>query len=391
MIRTRVVIAGAGVFGAAAALTLARRGLDAVLLDPGPLPHPLAESTDISKVVRIDYGGDALYTELAERALAGWRAWNAAWTAPVFHETGVAFLSTIQLAPGGFEHDSYAMLRARGHAVERMDGDGIARRFPALAGGGFVDGYLGAAGGWVAAARAVVRLLEEGRAAGVTLRPDAEVIRIVERGGRATGLALASGEIVEADLVVVTAGAWTVRLCPWLAPSLRATGQPVFHLRPAAPALFASERFPVFGADIARTGYYGFPLTGGVVKIANHGPGIDVDPAGAARAVTPEQESALRDFLRRRVPGLADAEITARRLCVYCDTRDGHFWIAADPDRPGLVVATGGSGHAFKFAPVVGDLIADAALGVVAPEATRFRWRPELASSRNEEAARFHH
>jgi len=164
------------------------------------------------------------------------------------------------------------------------------------------------------------------------------------------------------------------------------TGMPVFHLAPADPELFRAERFPVFGADISTTGYYGFPLHGGVVKIANHGPGRAMHPSSTtARQVTDEEIVALRAFLADTFPALADAPLAQTRVCVYCDTRDGHFWIDRDPARPRLVVATGGSGHAFKFAPILGDLIADAALGRPHP---KFRWRPEAAPAKSDEAAR---
>ncbi|MCA1595892.1 MAG: sarcosine oxidase, partial [Chloroflexi bacterium] len=76
------------------------------------------------------------------------------------------------------------------------------------------------------------------------------------------------------------------------------------------------------------------------------------------------------------------------RVCLYTDTWDGHFWIAPDPDRPGLVVATGGSGHAFKFAPVLGEIIADAVEGHENASLDRFRWRPEVRPARSDEAAR---
>jgi glycine/D-amino acid oxidase-like deaminating enzyme len=163
---------------------------------------------------------------------------------------------------------------------------------------------------------------------------------------------------------------------------------PVFHLRPARSELFEAARFPVFGADIAATGYYGFPLhpSERVVKIANHGPGRAVDPASAVeRVVSAEQIAALRDFLAGTFAELAGAELVATRVCVYCDTWDGHFWIARDPERQGLVLATGGSGHAYKFAPVLGELIADA---VEQRGADKFRWRPEARPPRSEEAAR---
>ena len=145
----------------------------------------------------------------------------------------------------------------------------------------------------------------------------------------------------------------------------RATGQPVFHLQPSEPKLFAQERFPVFGADITTTGYYGFPINrDGVVKIANHGSGREMSPDSSERAVTVDDEKKLGAiFWPRPFPSLADAPIVYTRVCMYCDTHDGHFWIARDPEREGLVVATGDSGHGFKFAPVLGEIIADVVEG----------------------------
>ncbi len=377
----RVAVAGGGIFGATAALALARRGHQVTLVDAGTLPHPLAESTDISKVVRLDYGGDELYTALAERALDGWRAWNRASGAPLFHETGVTFLARRPLEPGGFEHDSFALLTSRGHRLERLDAAAIPRRFPAYRPGALVDGYFNPEGGWVEASRVVERVLAEARALGVEVRE-----RCPARGVDRDGRLLVDGGPLDADQTLVAAGAWTPLLCPELAPALRPRGQAVFHLRPRDGGDFAADRFPVFGADIARTGFYGFPLAGGVVKIGHHGPGVAVEMRSDQRALEPTVESELRALLADVLPGLAGAEIAYRRLCVYGDTRDEHFWIARDPERPRLTVAAGGSGHGFKFAPVLGDLIAGAVLGEPVPD--RFRWRPEVAAA-GAEAARF--
>jgi len=111
-------------------------------------------------------------------------------------------------------------------------------------------------------------------------------------------------------------------------------------------------------------------------------------PESTDRTVSEEEIRQLRLFLDETFPVLAHAPLVYTRICLYCDTRDGHFWIARDPDRPGLVVATGGSGHAFKFAPLLGDWIADVSEGREDPLLDRFRWRPEVAPGRSEEAAR---
>lgn len=373
MSEVQCVVVGAGVFGLTTALELRARGHAVTVVDPGPVPHPLAESTDISKVVRLDYGADADYTELGERALEGWRRWNASWPRPLFHETGVTFLARAPLQPGSFEHDSYALLTRRGHPLERLNATEIAARFPAYRPGAMVDGYFNPIGGWAESGAVIAQLAREAAANGVVLDAGHQVDTL---------------EQVDADLIIVCAGAWVPRLLPELAPSLHPIGQPVFHLRPADPTLFEAARFPVFGADISQTGYYGFPVTpDGIVKIANHGTGVAV-ARDEDRVVDAAHEAALRAFLATTFPALVDAPIVGRRLCVYCDTVDEHFWIARHPQRPNLVVATGGSGHAFKFAPVLGALIADIALGVAHPLAHRFRWRPELAGRTSGDAAR---
>jgi glycine/D-amino acid oxidase-like deaminating enzyme len=381
-----VLVVGGGIFGLTAARALLARG-HAVTVAEAVLPHPFAESTDISKIVRIDYGADEDYTILGEQALALWRD-PARWPAAhCFHETGVAFVARVPLA--GFERDSYELLTRRDHRLERLDADAIAARFPAYKPGAFVDGYFNPIGGWAEASNTVLALADDVRRRGGTIRA-ARIERLVEGPGGAVTGALIDGDIVRADLTVVCAGSWVPVLVPELAPVLRAVGQPVFHLRPRDPALFEAQRFPVFGADISRTGYYGFPVTAdGVVKIANHGTGTALAAGDEAnRVVSVAQEDALRAMVADSFPALIDAPIVHRRLCVYCDTFDESFWIARHPERSGLAVATGGSGHAFKFAPVIGEVIAAIALGETHSLASKFRWRSELTTPRGTEAAR---
>jgi glycine/D-amino acid oxidase-like deaminating enzyme len=356
----KVTVFGAGIFGVTGALELRRRGHDVTLVDPGPVPHPLAASTDISKMVRLEYGSDELYTEMAERSLAGWRRWNVE-LGPLFHETGVAFLRKTPMTPGTFEGDSYDLLRRRGHAIERLNSAQISARFPEWR--QHVDGTFHAAGGFVESGRVVEKLLQLARAEGVSL---------VQRA--------------DPDGVHVYAlGSWTPHVLPFTADWFRSSAMPVFHLQPSEPSRFTGETFPVFGADISNTGWYGFPLHQGVVKIANHGPGRLLHPESSERAVNDAEIASLRSFLAETFPSLAAAPLVYTRLCLYCDTWDGHFWIAPNPQRPSQILATGGSGHAYKFAPLLGGLIADAVEGKVHP---RFRWRPELRPHRSDEAAR---
>jgi glycine/D-amino acid oxidase-like deaminating enzyme len=407
---SKVIVVGAGINGVTAAIELRKRGHEVVLVDPGPLPHPLAASTDISKAVRAAYGADEDYTALAERSIKLWRQWNEEFGTKLYHEVGVMFVRLGRMEPGNFEYESLKLLQKRGLKVARMDTPELWKRFPAWNPELYRDGVLEIEAGYAESGRTVAMLIEHAKSAGVELREGCKFVALDEVNRRVTGVILSEVEEsrsetaqvvsrgpstplgmtqIAGDFVVMAVGAWTPYLLPFTREFFRATGQPVFHLKPLEPELFAPECFPVFGADITTTGYYGFPINrDGVVKIANHGTGREMSPDSPERVVTAEDESNLREFLASTFPALTDASIVYTRVCMYCDTHDGHFWIARDPEREGLVVAAGDSGHGFKFAPVLGEIIADAVEGKDNPLLNKFRWRPEVRAGSGSDAAR---
>jgi glycine/D-amino acid oxidase-like deaminating enzyme len=394
-----VIIIGAGINGATAAIELKKRGHRVTLVDPGPLPHPLAASTDISKAVRAAYGPDEIYTEMAERSIALWREWNNKFGIQLYHEVGMLLLRRRPMQPGDFEYESCRLLLERGHAFERLTREDLRARFPAFNAEMFNDGVFDPRAGYVESGHVVATLVDYAKSLGVDLREQGKVVGLPEndRGvliedrpafGRRGDLRRGRQSIL-GDMVVVATGAWTPYLLPFTKSFFRASGQPVFHFRPAKPELFAPERFPFFTTDISTTGYYGFPMNQGVVKIANHGAGREMSPDSPERVVTPDEEKEVREFLRSAIPTLASAPIVYTRVCLYCDTHDGDFWIAPDPDRPWLVIAAGDNGHGFKFAPVLGEIIADAVEGKPNALLQKFRWRPEVCAGGQKEAARF--
>jgi hypothetical protein len=197
----------------------------------------------------------------------------------------------------------------------------------------YIDGYFNPAAGWVESGAVVARLLEEARLAGVTIRTGEAFGRFLDSGSRVCGVITAAGDELPSDVVLVAAGAWTTTLVPELAEAMWPVAQPVFHLKPPDPDAWRPDRFTVWAADIARTGWYGFPANAdGIVKIANHGPGRRVDPE-APRVTLAAEEAALQAFLHESLPALADAPLDASKTCLYSDTFDGDFWIGRDPDR----------------------------------------------------------
>jgi len=387
---SKVIIVGAGINGVTAAIELKKRSHDVVLIDPGPLPHPLAASTDISKAVRAAYGADEDYTALAERSIKLWREWNREFGIELYHEVGVMFVRRRKMKPGDFEYESFKILKKRRHKIERMNSARFWKRFPAWNPELYPDGVLELEAGYAESCRVVATLIRRAESLGIELREGVKFSQVDEGDDRVRGIVLDDGQRIAGDFLVMATGAWTPYALPFTKEFFRTSGQPVFHLKPGHPELFAAERFPVFGADITTTGYYGFPINrDGVVKVANHGPGREMSPDSPERAVTPQEERNLRDFLSWTFPALADAPIVYSRVCMYCDTNDGHFWIAPDPERPGLIVATGDSGHGFKFAPVLGAIIADAVEEKSNPLLQKFRWRPEVRARSGTDAARF--
>jgi glycine/D-amino acid oxidase-like deaminating enzyme len=387
---SKVIVVGAGINGVTAAIELKKRGHEVILVDPGPLPHPLAASTDISKAVRAAYGADEDYTELAERSIKHWRKWNQEFGIELYHETGVMFVRGREMKPGDFEYESFKTLERCGCKIERMNSAQLWRRFPAWNPELFRDGVLELEAGYAESGRVVATLVEHAKSAGVELRENARFSHLDEGDNHAKGIVLDNLERIVGDQVVMAVGAWTPYLLPFTKKFFRATGQPVFHLKPPRPDLFAPEHFPVFGADITTTGYYGFPLNrDGVVKIANHGAGREMSPESPQRAVTTEDEEQLRKFLSWAFPRLAEAPIVYSRVCMYCDTHDGNFWIAPDPEREGLVIAAGDCGHGFKFAPVLGEIIADTVDGKSGPFLEKFRWRSDVHAGTGTDVARF--
>ncbi|MCS6825971.1 MAG: FAD-dependent oxidoreductase [Caldilinea sp.] len=385
-----ILIVGGGVFGVTAALELRRRDYSVTLIDSGPIPHPLAASTDVSKVVRMEYGADRQYLHMADRSIDGLLAWNEEFAETFYHNTGVLMMASRPMQPGEYLYESYHALIAEGHRPERMDSEKLRSRFPAWNADRYVDGFFSARGGYVESGRLMAALQRKAQREGVRIQEGQTAERFLSERNRVIGVRTREGETFTADATLVATGAWTHHLLPELASVIKATGHPIFHLKPNDPTLFAVPNLVTFTADVEYTGWYGFPLLReGVIKVANHGVGVVLHAEKDERIVYPEDFAHLRAFLAETFPALLDAAIVYTRRCLYSDTLDGHFWIDHHPEKRGLIVAAGDSGHGFKFAPVLGPLTADVVERKPNAWAERFRWRTFGADVAFQEASRY--
>src|SRR5205807_9471351 len=210
-----VIVVGGGINGVTSALELKKRGHKVILVDPGPLPHPLAASTDISKAVRAAYGPDEDYTALADRCIELWRKWNIDFGIELYHETGVLFVCRHPMQPGDFEYESCRVLQEQGHRLERFDSAKFHRRFPAFAPGRFQDGFFDPDAGYVESGRVVATLIEHAKSLGVQLREHAKFVGLDETDDGVTGIVLEDRHRISGDAVVIATGAWTPYLLPF--------------------------------------------------------------------------------------------------------------------------------------------------------------------------------
>jgi glycine/D-amino acid oxidase-like deaminating enzyme len=330
----------------------------------------------------LDYGDDEVYMELMEIALERWERFNAdlANGEEIYHGDGILLLLHSDLSRTKFANGSFQTLKKRGHTAEELSKEDIQKRFRQWNTAKVTGGYWNPKGGWVESGKVVSIYARLALAIGVKIvRDQMRSLLLDKTESRCRGVIGENNRRYEADCVLVAAGAWTPVLLPHLRPVMWPTGQMVHHFMPPKEesSKWLPPAFPPY-LSVGDTGFYGFPAhypTDGRVKIGHHGRGIPLQTLTAEvikEALTSNQassEKAFRKFISEHIPALATAPCVFSRVCLYCDSYDGDFWIDRDQKYEGLFVAAGDSGHGFKFATVFGDIISD----VIEDKPNKFR------------------
>ena len=355
-----VAIVGGGTMGLSAAYSLAQRGLKVAVLEQFDFYHALSSSRDYSRAFRIHYGDDLTLTQFAVEALAAWKNFEKREGRQFYHPCGKLVLGD---RDDPYLRDCKRVMDELEQPAELLSGQEIQKRFPKLR----ADfGFLDVQGGVLDAQGYLDTLLES-----LAANPNVELIgRTRVQEVAESGVRLADGRWLGARQILVTAGPWVRNLVD---VPVVTTKQQLLYFRSEQSEAFQPEHFPIF--SFIDSGYYGLPQFGlAAVKVANHIPGVDFDANQAERRVDPGFIERTRDFLRVRIPSLADADILHSKVCVYTGTSDRHFVLEKISDR--VLVATGFSGHGFKFSPWMGARLADMLTGEAAAESLdRFKLR----------------
>lgn len=352
-----VAVVGAGVFGAWTAYRLRLQGASVLLLDAYGPGNSRASSGGESRVIRLGYGPDEIYSRSAQRSMHVWQqlfARREHWST-LFQRTGVLWLAR--------EQDSYCagilrVFQQLGANYERLDHDELVLRFPQLELGPISWGIFEPDAGVLMARRAVQAVVTQARGDGVDYLQEA-IASPSPAGHALRSIETTSGTEIAAERFVFACGPWLPKLFPDLLGDLiHVTRQEVFFIGvPPGDERFNLGTLPVWidFNDLV----YGIPnLDNRGFKIAIDAHGPEFDPDSGERVVSAAGVKAMREFLARRMPLLANAPVTESRICQYENTSNGDFLIDRHPMFENVWLVGGGSGHGFKHGPAVGEYVA---------------------------------
>jgi monomeric sarcosine oxidase len=364
--RPHVAVIGAGAFGGWTALHLLRKRARVTLLDAWGPGNSRASSGGETRVIRATYGPDRIYVQLVARSLALWRENEKRWQRPLYHKTGVLWMSGDD---DRFERASLPLLREAGVAVEEMSAAEAGRRYPQINFERVRRAHLEKDAGYLLARRACRAVLDGFLSEGGTYR-QAAVAPGAIRDGEIDGLVLSDGSRMGADLYVFACGPWLSKLFPdAIGERIQPTRQEVYFFgTPPGDTRFLETSLPVW-IDHGRSIFYGVPGNedrGFKVGDDTHGPSFD--PTMGDRVPGAEGIRSAREYVAFRFPELKDAPLLEARVCQYENTPDSRFIIDRHPAAQNVWIVGGGSGHGFKHGPAVGEMVADLALGSKAPD-----------------------
>jgi sarcosine oxidase len=354
-----VVIVGLGVMGCAASLALARRGQRVVGIERFSIGNDRGSSHGDTRVIRLGYFEHPSYVPMLRSAYRLWRDLEAEAGARLLHITGIA-----EIGPpdGQIVQGTLQAVKLHDLPHEYLDARETMRRFPAFRLPMDYRAVIQPDGGYLLAEAAVQAFASLAANAGAKLHVGETVLDITSRAG---GVRVTTDRrAIDAGTAIVTAGAWLKTLLPRLPADLPATRQVLGWFEPRDASLFDPGRFPVFILENPYGNHYGFPLRNmppyaSLLKVAKHDyTARSVDPDNYDRTVQPEDEAAIRVALKHYLPA-ADGRLIAATTCLYTITEDKDFVIDRLPGEPHVIIASPCSGHGFKFAPAIGEILAN--------------------------------
>jgi len=360
-----VAVVGAGAFGAWTAFHLRQRGRRVVLLDAYGPGHSRSSSGGETRIMRMGYGPDELYTRFALRSTKLWREFMRQSGQQILLRTGMLWLARKQ---DRHPLESLKTLTKLRVPCEKLSRAGLGQRFPQFSLRGIHWGLLEPEAGVILARRAVQAIVAQAVAEGVEYI--GEAVETPGAGSRLDAIVTNTGRRITAGEFVFACGAWLPRIFPnTLGKRIFPSRQEVFFFSVAAggSSKYAPAAMPAWYSFADNT--YGTPdVENRGIKVGFDGHGPRFDPETAHRIVSRRGLRAMREHVRRYFPELGDSALSEARVCAYENTSTGDFLIDRHPEIENAWIAGGGSGHGFKHAPAVGEYVAGLICGDARPE-----------------------
>lgn len=350
--------------GLASAWALLRRGHAVTLIEQSEIPNPHGSSVDQHRLIRYPYGAQPGYTRMVAEAYEQWDALFADIGERPYAQTG-----SLVLAAGNerWARESEECLRSLGHEPQWLTSGELERRFPLIRSDGIRSAFYLDSGGVLLASRIVASLARHIEARGATMRKGTAVSSV---DLAAASVTLPDSRTLEADAIVVTAGAWAPRLVPELRERVTPSRQVVAYLEPPADLRPHWDNAPLLLDIEPEQGFYLVPpVLGTGLKVGDHRFTLRGDP-DRDREASPAETRAVAELCRPRLRDFDRYRVVFGKTCFYTVEPSERFLVLARGR--GLVVSAC-SGHAFKFGSVIGARVAETIDGTRDP-ASLARW-----------------
>jgi sarcosine oxidase len=357
--RFNTIVIGVGGMGSAACYELAKRGKRVLGIEQFNIPNDMGSSHGYTRIIRLAYYEHPSYVMLLRRAYELWSQLEARSGKQIYVRTG-----SIDAGPADSWVFKGSLKSCVEHGLEHevLSGMEINARFPGYNLPHDLLGVFQPDGGFVLPELAIVTYVQAAHALGAEIHGREEVLEWRPLSNGEGVRVLTDRAEYEADSLVITGGAWSARLLPFLQRYAVPERQVLAWLQPERPELFAPERFPVFNLLVPEGRYYGFPVhtvPGFKFGKYHHFEEV-VQPETYDREPNFEDEEVLLDFAGRYFPQGAGPIMTLK-TCMFTNSPDKHFIIDLHPEFPQVSFAAGFSGHGYKFASVIGEVMADLA------------------------------
>lgn len=349
------IVVGIGGMGSAVTAHLAERGVDVLGLERYDIPHAMGSSHGQTRIIRLAQYEDPAYVPLVQRAYELWGELETDHHRQLLYTTG-----EIDAGPPDSDIVAGSLRSCQEHGLEheRLTGGIVNDRFPGYQLPEDYEAVYQPDGGFLVPEQCIVAHVNAAHAAGAEIHAR-EAVSDWEPHDDGVTVTTETAKYT-AENLVVTAGAWTGTLLPAIERVLTPERQVLAWLQPTEPTAFARDRFPVFVLDVPEGHYYGFPIfdvPGFKFGRFNH-LGEVVDPDTMDRTPTDRDEELLRSFAETYFPTGAGPTMQLAP-CLFTNTPDGHFILDRHPAYPQVTIGAGFSGHGFKFASAIGEVLAD--------------------------------